>query len=105
MSVSDVSQTVHEINHDAMTQVRASYPGRVTLFVAEDANPGSPPAEAATAKFAKLVAGSVDTHVIGCDRDSLFHEPHISELAQQLSQCLDETMAIRPSIADERLSA
>ncbi|PYM94889.1 MAG: acyl-CoA synthetase [Candidatus Rokuibacteriota bacterium] len=105
MSVSEVSQTVHEINHDAMTQVRASYPGRVTLFVAEDANPGSPPAEAATAKFAKLVAGSVDTHVIGCDRDSLFHEPHISELAQQLSQCLDETMAIRPSIADERLSA
>jgi thioesterase domain-containing protein len=63
------------------------YPGRVTLFRAEERPSGDPPT--ADMGWARLALGGVDIIAVPGDHLSMMHEPHVAILAQKLAQCIE----------------
>ena len=88
---------VHETNRCALNgYAQKVYPGRVTLFLTDDAVSGTPPSKDPRAVWRTLATGGLDLYVVGS---------HIEDTARQLRRCLDKAMAAQSAIPDEKVSA
>ncbi|HEX8352122.1 MAG TPA: amino acid adenylation domain-containing protein, partial [Pyrinomonadaceae bacterium] len=80
-----------KINVGAMNSYSPQpYPGRVTLFAAQERPDGSP--HDPTLGWSGLAAG-VEVHVVPGDHYSVVREPHVRFLAERLTACLQTTAA------------
>jgi thioesterase domain-containing protein/acyl carrier protein len=101
-----ISSMVQEINRRALTSnVHKAYPGRVTLFLTESEASSAEPVNDPTVVFGKIAGGGVDVHLVSGDHNSVVHEPHVRDLAQQVRSCVDAAITSRSSIAEMRVSA
>ena len=79
------------VNKQASYYLQAIYPGNVTLFRAADRARRSYPDP--LLGWSQLVEGEVETRVIPGDHNSMWQEPNVHILVEQLSNCLQEAQA------------
>jgi thioesterase domain-containing protein len=85
-SVAPSSASVRDINLIAGQRYKVKpYPGRVTLFRANEASDWNLPADLGWREYA---AGGVDIHLIPGDHGQIFAEPNVSVLAEAVTRCL-----------------
>jgi thioesterase domain-containing protein len=86
---------VYKANMDALRHYRPRpYPGRVTLFNAEEIDPGIIP----DPLYAwPGLAGEIDVHVVPGNHDTMLTEPNVAVLALKLDQCLKQAQKMASS--------
>ena len=79
--------------------VPKSYPARITFFAArETLYSGRPDVEPGFG-WSQLAAGGLEMHEIPGDHLSILKEPHVRLLAEKLSSCIDNALALEKQLA------
>jgi thioesterase domain-containing protein len=71
--------------------VPTSYPGRVTIFLSEDAP--AIPSEDPRLGWTKLAAGGSEVHLFPGSHDTMLNESHIRVVAEKLKLCVEKAQA------------
>src|SRR5579884_157746 len=72
------------------------YPGKITLFRAEEAAEGIPRDPDETLGWRRFSSRPVDVYPISGNHHTLYKEPHVRVLAERLRNCLDQLPSLRP---------
>ncbi len=73
------------------------YPGRITLFRAQEQPPESPPER--DMGWAALAQGGVDVRDVPGDHLSMLQEPHVRVLAEEMQRCLEQLTTLANSVS------
>jgi amino acid adenylation domain-containing protein len=71
-----------------------AYPGRITLFLASDANASDQPLFDPRLDWGRLASGGADVHVVPGDHETLLREPNVRILGQLLRGHLDAAASL-----------
>ena len=101
----DVRSVVQDPEDDTLVQVVAAimeaeeeyrptnsrYPGKITLFWADDA---AADIDDNRLGWARLAAGGCDIHVVPGTHTSMREEPHVQRLVEKLQPCLEKAQLL-----------
>ena len=90
----EISRAVQETNRRALRHhTRRAYPGRVALFLTDDAASSAPPSANVVDTFGRLAAGGLEVYQVSGDHASVVRDPHVRDLAHKLRCCVDKVTA------------